>query len=50
MKTRFRLREPSRREELGAAAMALLAGLGSGVVAYYLTRLFLARERLGADD
>ena len=50
MRVLFRRREPSTREETGAVAVSLLVGLGSAAMAYYLTRLFLARERLGSDD
>lgn len=50
MRVLYRRRESSPREDLGAVAVSLLVGLGGAAVAYYLTRLFLARERLGSDD
>lgn len=50
MRVLFRRMEPSGKDKAGAAAVSVLVGLGSAAVAFYLTRLLLARERLGSDD
>lgn len=49
MTVHYRRRRLSSMDELGALSVSFLAGLGSAAAAYYLTRLFLSRERLGAD-
>lgn len=49
MSARYRRREPEAQNDLGALAVAMLAGLGAASVAFYLTRLFLARDRLSGD-
>ncbi len=46
MTTHYRRRTPSRLDELGAVSVSLLVGLGGAAVAYYLTRLYLSREKL----
>lgn len=52
MSTRYRRRPLSRRDELGALAVSILAGLGGATAAYYITRLYLSRDELagGGDD
>lgn len=46
MTIHYRRRTLSRLDELGAVSVSLLAGLGGAAVAYYLTRLYLSREKL----
>lgn len=46
MSARYRRGSPSRRDEVGAAAVSILVGAGAAAVTYYLTRLFLSREAL----
>lgn len=46
MSARYRRGCPSRRDEVGAAAVSILVGAGAAAVTYYLTRLFLSREAL----
>lgn len=42
--------EPDRKDSAAAALLATTLGLGVGAVAFYLVRLFLARERLDQGD
>lgn len=50
MTTHYRRRTLSRLDELGAVSVSLLAGLGGAAVAYYLTRLYLSREKLEGSE
>lgn len=50
MTVHFRRRKLSRLEEIGALSVSVLAGLGGAAAAYYLTRLFLSREAMGAPE
>lgn len=49
MSARYRRGSPSRRDEVGAAAVSILVGAGAAAVTYYLTRLFLSREALAPE-
>lgn len=49
MTVHFRRRAPSKRDDLGALAVSVLAGMTTAAVAYYLARLFLSRERMGRE-
>lgn len=48
MSVGYRRRSPSRRDDVGAAAVSILIGAGAAAVTFYLTRLFLSREPLGS--
>lgn len=39
---------PEREDTVGAAALAVVAGVGVGVATWYVARLLLAREPVGA--
>ena len=45
-----RRRTLSRLDELGAVSVSLLAGLGGAALTYYLTRLYLSREKLESGE
>lgn len=49
---RWVIREPEPAETVSAAAVSTILALGVGVVTFYLTRAFLAREPAaeGVDD
>lgn len=49
MTVRFRRTRLSRADELGAATVSLLVGLGAAAATYYVTRLMLSRERLSGE-
>lgn len=49
MSVGYRRRSPSRRDDVGAAAVSILVGAGAAAVTFYLTRLFLSRESLGPE-
>lgn len=46
MTVHYRRRTLSRADEVGALSVSILAGLGGAAAAYYLTRLYLSREKL----
>ncbi len=50
MTVHYRRRPLSRRDELGAPAVSTLAGVLGAAAAYYLTRLYLSREKLEGGD
>lgn len=48
--TRYdRRRRPKQQDTIKAATLALGVGVSAAAVAYYVGRLFLTRETLGAD-
>jgi len=48
--TRYdRRRRPKRKDTIKAAALALGVGVSAAAAAFYVGRLFLTRETLGAD-
>lgn len=47
MTVHYRRGTVSRADQLGAIGVSVLAGLGAAAAAFYLTRLYLSRERLG---
>jgi len=50
MRKRWIRLEPDRKDDAAAAVLAVTLGLGVGAVAFYLVRLFLAREPLDRGD
>lgn len=49
MTVHYRRRRLSRMDELGALSVSILAGLAGAGAAYYLTRLYLSKEKLGNE-
>lgn len=50
MSALYRRGPPSQRDDLGAAAVSILVGGSVAAVTFYLTRLYLSRERLQPEN